>query len=528
MKKDFLNINKAYSFGSPAGSPEKDDHNLYEWDRNRFGGGRPEKRQRGYQVYNQTQLTQRTGRDKEGRLLSWTVGQPYFHISIAQRIELFKLSAPVFGLVTSRMNRIAGSTFSVVPDKVNEDRIVAQLKRMKDLFFEYSDNMNMTHLMVRGKSVIEIKRFLPDVLDDLSNFERALMRWRKETGFKIQDQAQEIMEWLEHPSRGVTWEMYVKKFVFDSMIHGMVGTYKDVPDGRILENFDTLAGGSVYKLKNPYVGGIDGHIQIIDGYEPQIFFGNEISVMNPFPISGIHSAMIPLEALINQLANLLLFNEYMAKQSDGTKPPEKLVVITNNLNPYDQPDSADELKMNTSEQKRIEEKLNTPRKHAIMTFAGNNATVVDLTKADTLPSQMQLQKDIRMDVATVFNASNIEMNLAGSEFTSGKENSQTQVEMEQGKGIIPIMAMIETQINRDILPYRHGGYSLEFSRGRNEIEELKADLLKLQTGEDTQNELRERKGKSVFEDDIYNQPMSAGQQVQPLGSEVNPMSMKQL
>lgn len=520
-KQDYL---KTVQKGFQLGSLNYDDNSNYAWSNHglvNVGKDAP----RGIQVFSRTALMNRVGRGKDGQLLSWGVGETQIFMGLSQRIELFKVCSPVFGLVTARMNRISGAKYSIVPDKRNEDKIADELKTLYQYFNEYDNPEDPTHHLVKQNSVRMIKKYLVDVKPDLTNFNQSLIRWSKKMSSEKQDEAQELMDWLEHPTKGVTWEGYVKKFVFDSMIHGQVATYKQTQNNR-LENFDTLAGGTIHKMKNPFFGGIDGHMQIVDGFEPQVYFGDEISVVDPYPISGLYTPTVPLEALINQVSEFLLFNELMAKEADGTKPPEKLVIITNNTNSFDNPEKDGEVKMDKDEQKRIEEKLNNPKKNAIMTFSGNNATVVDLTRADTMGNQMARQKDIRMDVANVFNASNIEMNLAGSEFTSGRENSETQVEMEQGKGIIPIMAMIENQMNRDIIPFRNGGYRLEFDRGRNEIEQRKLDLLKLQTGELTQNELREEKNKSVFDGDEYNKPQSA--QPQEMGSEQNPMMTQQL
>ncbi|NCN22597.1 hypothetical protein GW934_03865, partial [Candidatus Falkowbacteria bacterium] len=161
--------------------------------------------------------------------------------------------------------------------------------------------------------------------------------------------------------------------------------------------------------------------------------------MDYLPVSSRNYGMIPLEALIKKVTESLLFDNMMANQADGTKPPEKMVIVTEQ-NPFGSLDGDDakDIPLDVDEQKRIEQKLSQPIKNGVMTFSGNHVEVVDLTRSDSMGNQMQRQKDIREEVALVFNATNMEVNLSGSDNTSGRSTSQAQMEIEQGKGIAPI------------------------------------------------------------------------------------------
>ena len=490
-------------------------------------GGYDYLRKRGLQVYTLSQIMPATGRGEDGQMLTTGVEQPYFFLTPMQRNEVFKLSTPVFGVVTSRMNRIAGIDFSIVPTKHSEDKIVDELKMMKQVFDEYANSADLKYLTIRARMAQKIRERLPDILPDLSNFGRSLMRWKKVIQNKQLSTGDEIKEWLMEPNNGVTWNDYIKKVVYALLVHGSEATYKQY-NGDRLENFDSLPAGTVYRFKSPYFSGVDGYLQIVAGYEPQIFFAKECMYIQYLPTSAQNYPMIPLEALINKVAEGLLFDRLMAEQADGTKPPEKLVVVTNNQNPFGDFDKPEEIPMNGDEQKRLETKLNEPRKGAIMTFAGNTATVVDLTRENTMAVQSQRQKDIREEVALVFNMSNMEVNLTGSGDVSGRSTSESQQEIEQGKGIIPLLRLIEGAVTKNILPFRYGyGFSFEFVKTQNDKEKEEIDQMRLNNGKVTINELREEDNQPTFDGPEFDKPKGAGQGV-PGQDQSNPLFTKNL
>jgi hypothetical protein len=324
----------------------------------------------------------------------------------------------------------------------------------------------------------------------------------------------------------LTWSNFAKKWTHSFLIHGATAIYKQLVNGK-LTNFDTLPGGTVYKIKSPYFSGVSGYVQAVPGYiEPKIYFSDEISYSEYLPISTRNHGMIPLEALIKKVAEGLLFDDKMARESDGTIPPQKLIIITSN-NPFGSMDETEkhDIPLDPVEQKRIEEKIKEPIKNGIVTFFGNNIEVVDLSRADTMGVQMQRQKDIREEVAYVFNATNMEVNLTGSDDTSGRSTSEAQSEIEQGKGIAPIAVELASEVKTGILPLRYGyGLEFEFELGKNEKEEKELDVLMLQTGEMTKNEIREKYGKPTFGEE-YDKPDGAPEAGQ---SEMNPIFTRSL
>jgi len=488
----------------------------------------PDQNQRGIQVYYMSSLSGVTGKNKQGNIQTSRVENPYFYLTIPQRNEIFRLCSPVFGVVTSRMNRISALNYTVKPVKETDEQIAEDLKSQKEIYDEYSDVIDYGHMLIRAKAFNKIKEYIPEIKPDLSNFSSALLRWKKNFQRVTQTKAEEIQDWLAEPNQGITWSQFVKKWVYDIHIHGDCAVYKQSQNERLV-NFDTLIGGTTFKLKHPYFTNMEGYVQIVSGFEPRIYYGDEISFSQYAPTSVRTNSMIPLEALINKVAESLLFDELMAQRADGTRPPEKAVVITKN-SPFGSMDNTDaeNIPLEAGEQARIEEKLRTPVKEGVITFSGNQATVVDLSRADTITAQVQRQKDIREEVALVFCMSNMEVNLTGGDSTSGRSTSESQAEIEQGKGIAPHIKQLEEKVTKDLIFARYGyGYKLEIERQKNELDERTLDKLKLDTGELTQNELREKYNKSVFVGDEFNKP-KGGQAEAPGSDATNPLFSRQI
>lgn len=453
------------------------------------GAGNDQNR-RGYNVYTLSQLMSITGKTKDGDIITGSYDQSVFYLNYDERIQIYRLCAPVNAVVTNRMNVISSMNFEVVPDKRDEDRIAEQLKNYRDFSKEIEGSPDIKYIIARGAMQKEINETLPDCLPDLSNFDRSLLRWKKRIQSQHVEDATWIKEWIIQPNVNDRYEEFIKKIVCDLMIHGNFAVYKEVLNGRI-ENIYPLPGGTVIPLKNKYVGGACAYVQVTNRMdEPQIYFSDEVSYANYMPMTARAYGFIPLEALINKIAETLLFDRLMADQADGTKPPEKMVIITEN-SPFGDLNKEFNVPLDPDEQQRIEQKINTPKKHSIMTFSGNNAQIVDLSRENTMAIQMQRQKDIREEVGMVFQATPMEMNLSGSDNVSGRSTADAQREIYQSKGINPIIKIIEMVYNRDILPFRVGpGWKIEYDTGKNELEDLEILQRKVNTGLWSINQLR--------------------------------------
>lgn len=482
---------------------------------------------RGINIYELSELFGVSARDKEGNLHSGTVERPVFSLSVFDRIEIFKRASMVQGVVTSRAKRISALNWKIQRKNIDFDRLISELKEYKEVYDEYADAIDLKNLVVKSQMRNAIIQKLPEVKLDMSNFNSALRRFKRKTERVEFDKATEIEEWLKNPNIHDTFECIIQKWVTDLMVHGSVGIYKEWMN-KTVENFYLLPGGTVYPFRSPHVGGVSAYFQIIPGMEAKIYFDDEISFSSYVPTSWSSYGEVPLEALINKVAESLLFDRRSADQADGTKPPEKAIIFESSRPglPSLTTDILD-LPMNKSEQRRIETALNEPRQEAIKTLTGvGTPTVVDLSRADTFSAQQSRQDKLLRDVAMIYNMTNMEINLAGGEFTSGKETSDAQKEMEQEKGIAPIVRAIENIINRSILPFRFGwDWEFVFDTELSEEEQMEIILKKKNSGIYSVNELREEQNLDVFPEEQYDRPQEGGQ-APPDGSEMNPLSVK--
>lgn len=481
---------------------------------------------RGIDIYNLSELQGVSGRDQYGRMTMGTIQRPIFSLSIEDRQEMFRRSGVLQGVVTSRAKRVSALKWNVSYKDRDYKRDIAEMLEYKEMFDEYKESSDLRAYAVRYKIRQTLTSKLPELLPDMENFDGALRRYKKRIERKNEDKSTEIENWLKEPSQGVTFPDFLHKLVVDLMIHGNGSVYKQWQSNAI-ENFYLLPGGTIFPYRQLTIGGPEVYFQIIPSMEPKAYFNNEITYMRYVPVSWLNIGECPLEALINKIAETLLFDKRAADQADGTKPPEKAVAFGKTPSPMGGlTDNMFEMPLAKEEQKRIETKLNEARKEAIITLSGmGTPTVIDLSKADTFGAQQGRQDKILRDVALIYNMTNMEVNLAGGEFTSGKETSDVQKEIEQEKGIGPIIKMIERTINDDIIPYRYGyDYEFSFDVGLSESEQVELDQKKINTGTYSVNEVRESRGDDVFPEDEYNRPSQQGS-TQPDGSSANPFNM---
>lgn len=485
-------------------------------------------RRRGYSIYNFTQLQSMSGFNKQGKNVNVRVERPYFELSIADRLDIFRKCDIVFGVVTSRMNRIASTPFNIVSKRKVEDRLVYIYRTMKDMHDEFIGSKYPKYKALSYYIRAQLVSELPGCLPDLSNFDRSLIRFRRLLTAKRNDRSMEILDWLRQPNITDEWEEWCKKYIFDMMVHGAQATYKEFVNDK-LENFYILPGGTVLPIRSRYIGStVDGFVQLTANLGVQVMFGDEIAFSDYVPTSARAYGFLPLEALINKVAETLLFDNLMAQQADGTKPPEKMVVF-GEKSPFGDgtEDFGLQSPMDTDKQHRIEQKLNEPRKWAVATMTGTGQPMIlDLSRENTMSIQNERQKLIRESVALVYNMSNMEVNLSGSGDTSGRSTSEEQGKIDYTKGVFPLMASIMRTINDSILPYRFGNeYIMEFESGSSEKAELELQKLMLGTGY-TINEIREMRQQDKIEDPAYDKP---GGQPQANGAdEGSPLFMRQV
>lgn len=485
-----------------------------------------DEKRRGINVFNLTETQGISGRTKTGEWITGEVQQPLISLTYEERQLILQRCDAVFGVVTGRARKIAGLEWQVVKQTKEEERLEHYLKSWKQLHDEYADDETIKGVTVRSSCLRMARGYLPDIKQDMSNFTGALLRWRRRIRDNQADQAEQIEEWLTEPNLEDNFSGFLMKVVSDMMVHGSAAVYKQW-EGELVDNFYVLPGGSVLPMRSKYVGGGRGFVQWMPGIEPKIYFTDEISYLPYMPSSAQSYGLVPLEALVNKVAESLLFDQLSAERSDGTKVPEKMVVFGDS-SPFGTLSGEDSLSLplEKSEQSRIETLINEPRKDAIRVLSGyGTPAVVDLSRADTYQHQMQRQKDIREAVALVYNMSNMEVNLSGSGDTSGRSTSESQERIEREKGIAPIVMAIEEMINRELLSSRFGSaYLFEFRSGISDAQQAELDQKKMQTGTYGVNEVRIQRGDDPYQDEQYDMPQNpAAAQEPPDGSEQNPM-----
>jgi hypothetical protein len=487
----------------------------------------PELNRRGFNVYTSTELMGVSGRDKHGEVLQSTIEQPLFQLRVDERIDMFRNSADIFGVVASRMQRIAGLEWQVVCDEKDEERQASALQDAYQIWKEYETvgPEKLDLLAIRLKMGQFVRRHLPEVLPDLSNFNSALARRRRQLRNVSEDRSSEIEEWLMTPNPGTDIYDFMKMFVFDLMVHGAAAVFKDQDTyADTVTNFYNLPGGTTIPARSKFVGGANAYFQMIDGEEPKVYFSDELSFTSYVPTTARAYGFIPLEALVNKVAEALLFDRKAAEEADGTRPPEKLIVFGDTA-PFGAFDNEFDLPMPKEEQQRLETMINEARKEAIRTMSGvGTPMAVDLSRSDQFPHHMERQRQIREYVGLVFQATPIEMNLTGSDSTSGRSTSESQERIDRQRGVWPIVQMIQNFFTRDIIPYRFGtGHRFEFTPGVSEFDTVRLVKEKLQSGAFSVNEVRQEDlGKDPYQGEEYDLPQGGGQQT-PGADEMNPM-----
>jgi hypothetical protein len=486
--------------------------------------------QRGLNVYHVSQILRYSAVDKQGNRKGAGIDYPFFVLTIPERVDIARLCSPVFGVITGRQQRISSMGWKITRDSKISDRLAAEMKDAYSICKEHAELARGGNYQSAGivlKCLALLRKRLPDLTPDLSNFQRSLLRWSRRIKADAEDRCSEIEEWMAHPNEEDTLPNLTKKMVFDLHVHGGVAMYKKELNG-VLENIYSLPGGSVNPIRGVTVGEAVAFCQIVDGMQPQLYYGDELSYLWYAPRTDNSYGQLPLEALVNKVAEILLFDQRAAEMADGTKPPEKLLAFGEQA-PFGALGEGMDMTvpLDTPEQKRIETLVNEARKEGIRIISGKGTPIaVDISRADTFGYQSERSKLVREEVGLVFGASPQEMNLSGSENTSGRSTSETQERYDKYKGIFPILQTLEEFWNHDVIPFRYGtGYSMAYESDVSEAEQVKLRAEKLQSGLYSTNEIRIKDmGEDPFDGPEFDKPMAA--QPSALGSDGNPMAMR--
>ena len=495
------------------------------------------KGRRGANVYTLSDLLSVTGESRNGKLIGGQIQQNLFTLSLDERVQVYRKCGPVFGLVTGRANRISGLKWKIKNVNKDDDRSEAFIKMAAELFKEWDQIQNVKHAMIRMRCLAFVRRYLSDVRDDMSNFPQALLRWKRRSKMAKEDRATQIEDWMANPNGQRTFKEFTVESLIDLHTHGASAWYKERdPQTSMVENIYNLPGGTVLPFRSMFVGGGQAYAQILNGIPPKIYFRDEITYLTYAPNSALSYGAVPLEALVNRVAETLLFEEQAAMKADGTSAPEKMVVF-NDIMPYGDEEAAQQMPtpIPQQEQSRIETLMNEPRRNAIRVLTGSGGgpgqpAVIDLSRESTFAAQSDREEKTLRIIAIVFNASNIEINLSGSEDTSGRNTSESQQESDQAKGWLPLAVSYEDKWNQEILPERWGtDYELDLDKGLSEKEQVALEQSKLASGAYDTNQVRMDRGDEPYPEPEYDRPPGGAAKAEPPdGSTGKPLAVRQL
>lgn len=482
---------------------------------------------RGINVQSRGDILGASGRLQDGTIGRETFQPPYFSLTPLERDEIAKQNSNVQGLVTGRMHTISGIDWSIAPKGEKEDDFIESMKMRYQLFNEINGAPGLQYKIAAYKQKSEMLKHLPDLLPDLSNFQGSLRRWRVRYRKTVRESASQVTDWLNSANDQVDFEEFQKKWVYDLMVHGSSAIYWDTESPSIQRTFYMLPGGTVMQVRNPYAGPGVAWFQMVPGFETKIYFENEMIYDTYIPTSSRTYGLVPLDALVNKVAESLMFDRTSAERADGTRPPEKAVIFgeTSPIPGFGSDPTVGSVPMPTDQQRQLEQKFNVERQNAIAVISGTGTPhVLDLSRADTFAAQNERQTKLLKDIALVFNASNLEINMTDSDGVSGRSTGETLERVDKQKGTGPIIRIIDKTITNKILTKKFSDY-WEFSHngGMSEVAQVELDAKKLQSGTYDVNDIRESRGDDPYEGEEYNKPQGAAAQqaVDQIGSLFN-------
>ncbi len=477
-----------------------------------------QKKNRGLTVLTPQQLIKISGIKKDGNRMSVNLGEQWLQVDPVTAIEIYRRCPPVFAVVSGRALKISALEWTVKPMSTDEDRIAHMLREWKEIYQE-SDAGPISAGMRFGL-LRKINNYLFNVKPDMSNFEKSLLRWKSRITSKRNDKSQEIINFLSEPMPGQPFSSFLREYVLDAGIHGRTATYKlPGPDGFGLSGFRLLPGGTVYPVRGSHAAVPEIYVQIPFGirygsFEPQVMFGDEISFSRYLPSSSVAAGMTPIDALLTLVTESLLFNELMAEQSDGSKAPDKLLIMGKKIEGFD-PSGISETDepLDPDEQRRVKHVLNRKKKDNAVEILSYYGTpfLADLTKENTMGVQMTRQDKIDKYVAMVYGATNNEINQTDSSGTSGRSTSETQERSENARGVRPMIVQIQDDMTFGVIRDAFGpGYQLIFATPKSDAEQIDNAKKKVESGLFAINEVRrDDLSKPPFEDPEHDKPRAA-------------------
>ncbi len=436
-----------------------------------------------------------TGRDFQGNVVSEDLAYPRFLLLPEQRLEIYKKQSAVFSVISNRAGKIGGLEFKVVTKRADEDRQIQYMrmaKQIRDEYLAYDGDDFLTYRMSAKALEMELHKQLPTLLPDLSNFDRALIRWRTMSSIRSSVSTSEIEDRLAKPNKKEGWEDFIKKYVVDFLLHGSAALFKKF-ESHLVESLHILPGGTVYPVSHPTVNNDDTYIQFVVGIEPQVMTGYELCVDNYLPNSMTQFGMVPLDALVVEVSTLMLSAGYQAGRADGSTLPSKVVLFGSGPGIDEIGEARVDNVMDPQRKKRFESQIQQMIKGGILAITGvGTPHVLDLSQDSMSDFVIEYSKELKKMIGLAFGASAMEMNETGSDSTSGRSTSESEERIDMSRAIYPMVKSIESTMTRGVLPQMGGENCLfQLQTGSTEREEMQRLKEMFESGLHTPNEIRQ-------------------------------------
>lgn len=415
---------------------------------------------RGWSLYTNHNLIPHGVVDKDGNSHTAKIqsGNLYRYLSPWDCEQIAMLDSDIFSIVSQRSQIFSGMQDSITPIKKIEDEIAFRLKRSYRLAMQY-DRTSPVGYGSYVKYWHEINSYLKNynLFPDLSNFDKCMRIYFDDIKFYKEQSSQEVLDWVYQPRAGSQIQDFKKKWVRDNLIHGR-NAIQLPTDG--FDGFEIVPAGTIYQVPEEFVGqyNLQWYVQLTYGMNGwssvqrgKIFSSEEMSTAQYIPSTAIVDGLKPMDALMYQIIMTTNLNELLAENSNGSKAPEYLILITENEDDggYAYPS------IDSGEIERQETSVNEKRKDSqvrIHKTSGNSAQLFNLSRENIINVLSPYTEYVRKAKAMVFHATPNEMGDTNTGGMIAKAGAEAQQQLYYSQSINPLAIMWENQFTLEVLP----------------------------------------------------------------------------
>lgn len=507
---------------------------------------------RGLDVIPLSKLSVR-GETRDGTIIKTELGAGnFFQLDPWTAETMATTCAPIAGVVHQRCTKAARAGWSIETRNRTHiiDEFASGLEHLNYLYDLKGDSP--ADLGAKLRIWTELKKELPDLFPDLSNFPAEKKWWLKRQRSASSNDTAGLEMWLSNPANlgGLAFDEFIKTWTRDYMIHRAASIYKQQGPMGELAGLKMLPGGSVFRLPPMaagletaylqvplgcfFAGGAYGYVEGDDvwlggpGSSAQsqiskLYFRTELSHSQYLPSTNWADGVSPLDALIDAFKSHLRLSGLFTESSDGTRSPEKAIIMGTKLprmNLTEDSDNSSDAPLQETEHIRIERALNDKTRDTIVKILSRlgDATVVDLSHNDKATMLLEWENKVEQLIALVYGATMQEVNRTDSGGTSGRSTSEANERAESTSGMGPIYVGFENALTENVFrPYKPWAvFRMQSGLSDKERAEIAAGMLASGL---SLNETRDRVWEAeAVEGDEYDKPATGGTPAQQIGS----------